>query len=63
MLHNILPIIKTKKNRNITQRGTQTKGLGVMNDICSTDSQHVGPDRHPVNAGCSFFQVHERQPK
>ena len=40
---------------NITQRGTQAIGLGVMIGRCSPDSQHGRPDRHPTNVGCSFF--------
>ena len=43
-------------NHNITQRGTQAAGLGVMLDRCSPDSQHGRLDRHPTNVGCSFFR-------
>ena len=43
-------------NRNVTQRGTQATGLGVMIDMCSPESQHGSSDRHPSNVGCSFFQ-------
>ena len=53
--HIIPPMIKMS-NHNITQRGTQATGLGVMIGRCSTDSQHVRPDRHPTNVGCSFFR-------
>ena len=41
---------------NITQRGTQATGLGVMIGRCSPDSQHGRPDHHPTNVGCSFFR-------
>ena len=40
-------------NQNMTQRGTQATGLGVMIGRCSPDSQHGRPDRHPANVGCS----------
>ena len=43
-------------NHNITQRGTQAAGLGVMLDMCFPDGQHGRPDRHPTNVGCSFFR-------
>ena len=43
-------------NHNITQRGTKATGLGVMIGRCSPDSQHGRPDRHPTNAGCSFYR-------
>ena len=42
-------------NQNMTQRGTQAAGLGVMIGKCSPDSQHVRSNRHPANVGCSFF--------
>ena len=41
---------------NITQRGTQASGLGIMIDWCSLDSQHGRTDRHPTNVGCSLFR-------
>ena len=43
-------------NHNITQRGTQAAGLGVMICRCSPDSLHERPDRSPTNVGCSFFR-------
>ena len=43
-------------NDNITQRGTQATGLGVMIGRCSPDSQHGRPDSHPTNVGCSLFR-------
>ena len=43
-------------NHNITQRGTQATGLGVMIGRCSPDSQHERPDCHPTNVECSFFR-------
>ena len=43
-------------NLNITKRGTQATGLGVMIGRCSPDCQHGRPDRHPANIGCSFFR-------
>ena len=43
-------------NLNITQRGTQATGLGVMFGRCSPDSQHGRDYRHPTNIGCSFFR-------
>ena len=43
-------------NHNITQRGTQATGLGVMIGRCSPDSQHGRPDRHLMNVGCSSFR-------
>ena len=43
-------------NHNITQRGTQATGLGVMISRCSPDSQHGRSDRHPTNVGCSSFR-------
>ena len=45
--------------QNLTWRGTQVTGLGVMIGRCSPDTQHRRPDRHPANIGSSFFQVHE----
>ena len=42
-------------NRNFTQRGTHTTGLGIMIGRCSSDSQHRGPNLYPPNGGCSFF--------
>ena len=42
-------------NPNITQRGTQDSGLGVMIGRCSFDSQHGQPDRHPTDVGYSLF--------
>ena len=39
-------------NNNITKRGTQATGLGVMIGRCFPDSQHGRPARHPMNAGC-----------
>ena len=59
---NILPMIKMR-NRTITQRGTETTGLGVMIGKCSLDGQHEGSSCHPTNIGCSFFQIHKRRPK
>ena len=41
---------------NITQRGTQGTGAGVMIGRCSPDSQHGRRERHPANVGCSFFR-------
>ena len=41
-------------NGNLNQYGDQTTGLGVMIGRYSLDSQHGGPDGHPVNVGCSF---------
>ena len=38
-------------NHNITKRGTQVTGLGVMIAKCSIDSQHGGSDRHPADVG------------
>ena len=46
-------------NHNITQRGTQATGLGVMIGMCSLDSQHGRLDRHPANAGCSPLFINE----
>ena len=43
-------------SHNITQRGTQATGLGVMISRCSPDSQHGRPDHHPPNVGRSFFR-------
>ena len=43
-------------NLNITKRGTQAIGLGVMICRCSLDSQHGRPDCHPANVGCSLFR-------
>ena len=43
-------------NLNITKRGTQATGLGVMIGRCSLDSQHGGPGRHPTNVGSSLFR-------
>ncbi len=45
-------------NQNMTQRGTQATGLGVMIGRCSLDSQHGRYDRHPANVGCSFSGTH-----
>ena len=53
--HNIPPMIKMS-NHNITKRGTQATGLGVIIGRCSPDSQHGRLDRHPTNVGCSFFR-------
>ena len=52
----IIPPMIKMSNHNITQRGTQATGLGVMIGRCSPDSQHGRPDRHPTNVGCSFFR-------
>ena len=41
---------------NITQRGTQNMGLGVMIGRCSPDSQHERLNDHPAHVGCSFFR-------
>ena len=43
-------------NHNITQRGTQVTGLGVMIGRFSPNSQHRRLDRHPTNVGWSFFR-------
>ena len=43
-------------NQNMTQRGTQATGLGVMIGRCSPDCQHGRPDSHPANVGYSFFR-------
>ena len=43
-------------NHNITQRGTQATGLGIMIGKCSPDSQHRRPDLHPANVRFSFFR-------
>ena len=43
-------------NLNITKRGTQATGLGVMIGRCSLDSQHGRHDRHPANVDCSLFR-------
>ena len=51
----IIPPIIKMSNHNITQRGTQATGLGIMIGRCSPDSQHGRPDRHPTNVSCSFF--------
>ena len=53
--HIIPPMIKMS-NHNITQRGTQATGLGVMTGRCSPDCQHGRPDRHPTNVGFIFFR-------
>ena len=42
-------------NHNITQRGTQATGLGVMIGRCPPDSQYERLGSHPLNVGCSFF--------
>ena len=52
--HNIQPMIKML-NQNMTQRGTQETGFGVMIGRCSLDSQHRRPGNHPANVACSFF--------
>ena len=43
-------------NSNITRRGTQASGLGVMIDRCSPGSQHGRSKRHPANVGSSLFR-------
>ena len=43
-------------NHNITQRGTQETGLGVMIGRCFPGSQRGWRGRHPTNVGCSFFR-------
>ena len=43
-------------NQNMTQRGTQATGLGVMIGRCSPDSQRGRAEGHPANVGCSFFR-------
>ena len=53
--HNI-PLMIKMLNQNMTQRGTQATGLGIMIGRCSPDSQHGRPDRHSANVGCSFFR-------
>ena len=54
--HQLMLMWKLASNLNITKRGTQATGLGVMIGRCSLDSQHGRPDRHPTNVGCSFFR-------
>ena len=53
--HNIQRMIKMS-NQNITQSGTQARGLGVMISRYSPDNQLGGPVRHPVSVGFSFFK-------
>ena len=53
--HNLLPLIKMS-NQNITYRGTQTTGLGVMIGTCSPDSLYEGNGRHLANADRSFIR-------
>ncbi len=48
-------IILPMKNRNITQRGTQTS-LDVMIGRCSLDSQYDASDWRPANISCSNFR-------
>ena len=43
-------------NHNITQRGTQTTGLGGRISRGYPDSQHGRPCRNPTNFDCSFFR-------
>ena len=43
-------------NQNITQRGAQATGSGVIIGRWSPDSQHGRPDRHPANVDCYFFR-------
>ena len=43
-------------NQNLTLRGTQTTGLGVMVGSCSPDRQHKRFNHHPVNVACFFFR-------
>ena len=43
-------------NQNMTPRGTQATGLGVMIGRCSPDIQHGRPSGHPANVGCLFFR-------
>ena len=52
----IIPPMKKMSNHNITQRGTQATGLGIMIGRCSPDSQHGRAVRHPTNVGCPFFR-------
>ena len=42
-------------NSNIIQHGTQTTGMSVMIDRCSSDRQHVWSSEHPVNFRDSFL--------
>ena len=53
--HNI-PLMIKMSNHNITQRGTQVTGLGVMIGKCSFDRQHGRPAPHPANVCCSLFR-------
>ena len=43
-------------NLNITKRGTQATGSGVIIGRCSLDSQLWRPDHHPANVGYSLFR-------
>ena len=43
-------------NLNITKRGTQATGLGIMIGRCSPDSQRGRSSRHLANVGCSLFR-------
>ena len=43
-------------NLNITKRGTQATGLGVMIGRYSPGGQYGRPERHPANIGCSLFR-------
>ena len=47
----ILPMI-TMSNWNMTQRGIQATEVGDMISICSSNSEHWGPRRYPVNISC-----------
>ena len=39
-------------NPNITERGIQTTGLGLMIGRFSLDSRYEGHETHPANVGC-----------
>ena len=43
-------------NQNITQRGIQATGLGIMIGKCSLENQHKRPEDHPASVGYPFFR-------
>ena len=43
-------------NQNMSERGAQATGLGVMIGRCFSYNQHGSYDHHPANVGCSLFR-------
>ena len=52
----VKPLMMKMSNPNMTQRGTQAIGFGVITGRCSLNSHHGRLNRHPRNVGYSFLR-------